>query len=149
MAKNQCRSQICASHHAQWLNTLPSFSLSADIKKVKCSKEIYAQSVELWTIVILLWHNKGIMIVCNFSLITLNILRSFDYRQQMKNKCSAPWFQRLESPQNSRGTDLRGGVEKEDVWNQVLWSFSQNCGLSSLELLETPCELSAETFLSA
>lgn len=52
-------------------------------------------------------------------------------------------------PRSSRGTDLRGGGEKEDVWNQVLWSFSQNCGLSSLELLETPCELSAETFLSA
>lgn len=45
--------------------------------------------------------------------------------------------------------DLLGGVEKEDDWNQVLWSFSQNCGLSSLELLETPRELSAEPFLSA
>lgn len=51
--------------------------------------------------------------------------------------------------QDKKGTNLRGGVGKEAVWNQVLWSLSQNCGLSSLEQLETPGELSVDSFLSA
>lgn len=67
----------------------------------------------------------------------------------MEDKLLRQMTPQLRNFQDERETNLRGGVGNEAVGNQVLWSLSQNGGLSSLEQLETPGELSVDSFLSA